>query len=196
MKLFCTCFILLVAVSLARAGLVSSGIQNVPIPQNFGGVYLRIDTGAITDSYPLDWDSAPWINPFFGGVGIGTSPLLRPIITGSNQILRLDAEMVIGPGGSFAPGENGSFTHAGPGAGQFQLGVPGRIGVVFESISSGPSHYGWVDVEIQNATAGKILSWGFNDVPGQSVVVPEPSAALFGLAPSVVVFVSRRRRRM
>ncbi len=195
MKRFVTLLLFLFTISFTRAGLVYSGIQNVPIPQDLDGVYLRIDTGAITHSYPLDWDTAPWINPFFGGVGIATSPLLRPIITGINQIQRLDAGAIVGPGGNFAPGEIGSSTHVGPGAGQFQIGVPGTIGLVFESESNGPSYYGWVGVEIKNTTAGNILSWGFNDVSGESVAVPEVGTVSFGLAAALAVLVSRRRHR-
>lgn len=195
MKRFVTLFLFLVTVSFTRADLVYSGVQNVPIPQDLDGVYLRIDTGVITHSYPLDWDTAPWINPFFGGVGIATSPLLRPIITGSNQILRLDAAAIVGLSDNFAPGENASSTHAGPGTSQFQIGVPGTIGLVFESTSGGPSYYGWMDLEIENAKAGQIVRWGFNAAPGESVAVPEAGTAAFGLASASVVFGSHRSRR-
>ena len=195
MKRFVTLILFFCTISFTRAGFVYSGIQNVLIPQDLDGVFLRIDTGAITHSYPLDWDTAPWINPFFGGVGIATSPLLRPIITGSNQIQQLDAGAIVGPGDNFVLGENGSSTHVGPGTGQFQIGVPGIIGLVFESESSGPSYYGWVDMEIKNATAGHILRWGFNDVPDERVAVPEVGTTAFGLAAAIAVFVSRRRCR-
>ena len=69
----------------SHAAIIYSGVQNVPIPFDLPagqeGVYLNIATGSTTVSYPADWSTAPWLNPFFGGVDVANSPLLRPVIT-------------------------------------------------------------------------------------------------------------------
>ncbi len=191
--------LVLAPVPKVRAAIFYSGVQNVPIPQNLEGEYLRIDTGVATGTYPgdLDWAAQPWINPFFGGVAIGNSALLRPIITGMDQILNLAPGTVIDATGNFVAGESGSSTHVGPGAGQFQLGVPGIIGFVFEPTAGGADYYGWLGIEIDNTGAGRIIDWAYNDTPGASLeagaIVPEAGTALFGLA--VLAMAGSRRRR-
>jgi len=59
----------LCGVATARAAnVIYSGVQDIPIPTDFAGVYLDPDTGA------TGWD----INPFFGGVGIANSAAFQP----------------------------------------------------------------------------------------------------------------------
>lgn len=118
------CAVLLAAPA-AGAPIVYSGIQDFPIPLDAEGAYLQIASGVTAASFPPDWATAPWINPFFGGVYIGNSPLLRPVITGADQILNLAPGTVIGSGSNFVAGESGSTTHLGGGPGQFALNVPG-----------------------------------------------------------------------
>jgi hypothetical protein len=200
LRLFWLLLLLLAAMPAARAGLIYSGVQNIPIPVNDEGAYLRLDPDAIAGAFPADWETAPWINPFFGGVAIGNSPLLRPIITGTDQILNLAPGTVIDGTGNYVAGESGSSTHVGPGAGQFQIGVPGLIGFVFETTVGGPDYYGWLGIEIDNLGAGRIIDWGYSDTPGAGLTagiaaVPEPATALFGLAVLTIVG-SRRRRRV
>ena len=78
------------ATPVARASILFMGNQNIPIPMDFDGKYVRVDTGATATSLPADWETAPWINPFFGGVYIWNSPLLRPVVlTNTDQILNL-----------------------------------------------------------------------------------------------------------
>lgn len=180
------------------ATIVYSGVQDLPIAVNDEGTYLQIHSGATAAAFPTDWATAPWINPFFGGVFIGTGPLLRPVITGPDRILNLEPGTVIGSGSNFALSDNGSSTHVGAGAGQFALNVPGYLGFTFRPAVGGPDHYGWLLIEIHNTGPGKIISWAYEDTPGASIeagapVVPEPGAlALLGLAGGVLAL--RRRR--
>ena len=194
--------LLLASAPPGRAALIIySGLQNIPIPLNFEGVYLRVDTGATSAALPANWNTAPWLNPFFGGVDIANSPLLRPIITGTDQILNLASGTAINAGSNFVMGESGSTTHVGAGAGQFQIGTPGIIGFVFNTSVGSPVRYGWMGIEINNTGAGRIIDWAYEDTPGTGIVagltaVPEPSEALVLLlfALSCVTLCIRRRR--
>lgn len=50
----------------------------------------------------------PWFNPFFGGVFIANGDLLRPVITGTDQVVNLAAGTMIGATSNFVVGESGS----------------------------------------------------------------------------------------
>jgi hypothetical protein len=186
----------------ARASIDYSGIQDIPIPLTFEGVYFRLDTGATSTTLPADFNTAPWLNPIFGGVGIGNSPLLRPIITGTDQILNLAPGTVIDATSNFLGGASGSSTHVGTGAGQFLLGTPGYLGAAFQSSVGGPEYFGWIRLELNNAGAGRIISWAVEDVSGAPIqvgaigtAVPEPGTALSGLVMVLVTFGRRMRSR-
>ena len=180
------------------ATIVYSGIQDLPIPLNSEGTYLQIESGATAAVFPPDWATAPWINPFFGGVYIGNSPLLRPVITGTDQILQLEPGTVINGGSNFVAGESGSTTHLGGGPGQFTLNVPGYLGFTFRPTVGGPDYYGWLQIEIHNTGPGKIISWAYDNTPGAPIeagatIAPEPGVlALIGLAGAGLAL--RRRR--
>ena len=189
--------LLLIAAPATRAATIFSGILDLPIPLDFEGEYLRLDTGATAAALPADWATAPWINPFFGGVDIGNSPLLRPVITGADQILNLAPGTLIGSASNFAAGESGSSTHVGLGLGQFALGVPGYLGVAFRSTAAGPDYYGWMQIQISNTGPGKIICWAREDVSGAPIqagagAVPEPGTALLSLMGAGLAL--RRRR--
>ena len=192
--------LLAATVPYGRASIVYSGIQNVPIPLDFNGVYFRIDTGVSTLVAPGDYNTAPWMNPFFGGVDIGNGALLRPVITGADQVLNLPAGTLISGASNFVAGESGSSTHVGGGAGQFQLNVPGYMGTTFRPTPGGLDYYGWVQMEINNAGAGKIISWAYEGVSGGSILAgqtppsaPEPGTAVFSLA-VILAGLGRRAR--
>jgi hypothetical protein len=188
--------ILAAATPASRATIIYSGVQDFPIPFDLQGSYLRIDTGATAGALPGDWATAPWINPFFGGVKIANSPLLRPVITGSSQILNLAVGTVIDGTSNFVAGESGSETHFGIGVGQFALNVPGYLGVTFRSTVGGPDRYGWLQIQISNLGPGKIISWAYENVsaaPIQVGATPEPgSLALLGLAGAGFALLRRR----
>ncbi len=174
---FLLLFALAVATPASRATIVYSGVQDFTIPFDLEGSYLRIDSGATTGALPGDWSTAPWINPYFGGVKIASSPLLRPIITGSSQILNLAVGTVIDGTSNFVAGESGSETHFGIGAGQFALNVPGYLGVTFRQTVGGPDYYGWIELQVSNLGPGKIISWAYENVsaaPIQVGATPEP----------------------
>ena len=171
-----------------RAAIVYSSQQDIPIPLDPEGEYLRLDTGAVAGALPANWATAPWINPFFGGVDIANSPLLRPVIAGTDQILNLAPGTLIGSGSNFVAGESGSSTHFGLGSGQFALNVPGYLGVTFRSTVGGPDYYGWIEMQISNVGAGKIISWAYENVSaapivaGDTRIAPEPGVlALLGI---------------
>ena len=158
--------------------------------------------GATSGTFPSDWSTAPWLNPFFGGVNIANSALLRPIITGTDQILNLAAGTVINGAGNFVAGESGSSTHVGVAANQFHFGTVGIMGFVFEATGGGSSYYGWGRLNVNNVGAGSIVDWAYDNTPetsilaGQIAPVPEPAegARILLLALPGVSLLLRRRR--
>lgn len=188
-----------------RAAVVYSGVQNIAIPQDFSGVYLNVVSGSTAFSLPGTWNTAPWLNPFFGGVGIANSPLLMPVITGSDQIVNLPVLTTIGSGSNFALGESGSATHTGFAANQFQVGTPGFIGYRWQIPGGGTDYYGWLRINVNTGGAGTIIDWAYDNAAGTSIdagigpaiPVPEPAQAsqLMLLACSSAGLLARRRRR-
>ena len=199
--------LLLLAISAAlaptsHASIVYSGIQNIAIPLDFNGVYFRIDTGTSTLLAPGDFNTAPWMNPFFGGVEIINGNLLRPVVTGVDQIVNLAAGTPINGASNFVATTSYSAAHFGAAANQFHLNTPGYMGATFRENVGGPDFYGWVQMEMSNAGAGKIISWAFENVSGGSIQagqttsgppVPEPGTAVFGLA-LILAGLGRRAR--
>lgn len=204
MKILLRILPLLLLVAVASPGRADSihysGPQNILIPLNFEGVYLRVDTGAIGAAFPANWDIAPWLNPFFGGVYIASSPLLRPIVTGTDQILNIASGAMIDASSNFVLGESGSTTHVGAAANQFQINTPGIIGFAFSTSVGAPVRYGWMGIDINNTGAGRIIDWAYEDTPGTGIVagmtaIPEPSGALVLLLlalPCVTLCIRRR----
>ena len=170
----------------ARGALMYSGVQNIPIPLTGDGVYLRMSDGATTGAFPANWNTEPWLNPFFGGVDFANSDLLRPVITGADQIVNLSSGTVINAAGNFVAGESGSATHVGGAANQFQIGTPGIVGFVFETTVGGPDYFGWLRMTVNNLGAGSIVDWAYESTAGAPVqagitAVPEPGAFVAGL---------------
>jgi hypothetical protein len=138
---------------------------------------LNIVTGATTASQPADWNTAPWINPFFGGVDLGNDDLIRVRITSPDQLLNLAAGSVIDATGSYTVGESGSSTHFGPASNQFQASTPGYIGFEFETTVGGPTYFGWARLTVNNTGAGTIHEWAYEGIAGNAItvgVIPEP----------------------
>lgn len=184
-------------VSAGRAAtIVYSGPLNIAVPLNLDGLYLNLYTGAASGIFPADWNTAPWLNPFFGGVDIASSALLRPVITGADQILNLAPDTAIGSGSNFALDESGSSTHVGAGAGQFTLGIPGYLGFAMQTAVAGPTYYGWLQIQIHNTGPGTILGWAYQDTPGTPIpagTVPEPAGAALYFLGLGVLGLGRRR---
>ena len=192
--------VFLAMVPLAPGAVIYSGVQNLGVPQSPDGLYLNVYSGATAGAQPGSWNTAPWLNPFFGGVYIATDDLLLPVITGADQIVNLAAGTMIDGTSTFASAESGSTTHVGGGPIQFQLATPGGyMGFAFRQTVAGPVYYGWLQLTINNASAGTIKDWAYESVAGAGIVVgattgaPEPSRVIviiFGLAS---VFLRRRR---
>lgn len=86
--------LLFLLITPASSQIVYSGLWNIPIPSNFEGVYLDIDTGSSGSSEVLGWD----LNIFFGGVAVGASERFQPgrLDTENNSpIQRVDAGTLI-----------------------------------------------------------------------------------------------------
>lgn len=182
----------------ARGTVVYSGVENVAIPATLDGVYLSLADGTVTGTYPANWSTEPWLNPFFGGVDVANSPLLLPIVTGTSQIVNLAPGTLIDDTGNYVAGESGSSTHVGPASDQFQIGTPGLIGFEFETATSGPYLYGWARMTVNNEGPGTIVDWAYDDTPGTSIQageVPEPSTMALGLLGLCATLTRRARRR-
>lgn len=176
----------------AGAALVYSSTVNLAIPLSFTGLYLNPATGSTTPNEATD----PMINLFFGGVGIGTNALLRPVVSGIDRVANLRVGTVIDAGGNFVLGANGSSTHVGAGADQFQIGTPGNLGFAMQTTGGGPTYYGWMQVVINNAGAGTVIDWAYEDQAAAVITVgavPEAGCltlVMLGTAGAVL----RRRR--
>ena len=184
----------------AHSAVVYSGIQNLSVPQDLGGLYLNVFTGATATLQPGDWNTAPWINPFFGGVSIGNSDLLRPNTDGAGRDLKVAIGSIVNNTLTFAAGEAGSTTHVGAGADQFQLGAQGLLAFEMQETVGGPNRYGWMRIVISNTGAGTIVDWAYDNsatsiVAGftGTVLIPEPSRMLLLLA-GIQCLVMRRRK--
>ena len=51
------CALLLIAMPASRTAIVYSGVVDIPIPQDFGGGYLNVVSGATAFSQPETWNS-------------------------------------------------------------------------------------------------------------------------------------------
>ena len=184
----------------AHSAVVYSGIQNLSVPQDLGGLYLNVFTGATATLQPGDWNTAPWINPIFGGVSIGNSDLLRPNTDGAGRDLKVAIGSIVNNTLDFAPGEAGSTTHVGAGADQFQLGAQGLLAFEMQETVGGPNRYGWMRIVINNTGVGTIVDWAYDTTASSiiagwtgTVLIPEPSRLLLLLG-GMQALVLRRRR--
>ncbi|RYD34447.1 MAG: PEP-CTERM sorting domain-containing protein [Verrucomicrobiaceae bacterium] len=86
--------LLFLLITPASSQIVYSGLWNIPIPLNFEGVYLDIDTGNTGSTEMFGWD----LNIFFGGVAVAASERFQPgrlSIENDAPIQRIDAGTVI-----------------------------------------------------------------------------------------------------
>ncbi|MBK8039612.1 MAG: PEP-CTERM sorting domain-containing protein [Verrucomicrobiaceae bacterium] len=174
--------------------------SSTPIPYDSGGVYLNPSSGLTAGSQPGTFDTAPWINPFQGGVFVASSGLFCPIITGSDQIVNVAGGSMIDSSQTYAPpAASGSSTHMGPGGNQFQVNTPGYIGFQMKSSPTSDTYYGWMQVSFNNTGGGSILSYAYENSPGTGITagfssVPEPSRAMLLMLGLGAALFKRQRR--
>lgn len=166
------CSVLWICPQFALAEIIYSGARNIPIPQDFGGVFIRL-----TDPAGTVPSSAAWhLNPFFGGLGIANSPDFQPVRVGSGSedpVLSLALGISIGASSTFSTGWGGSGAeddsgHLGPGASQFTADQTGYMG--FRLLRDGVASYGWMRLNLTaNEATGRILDWAYDD-SGNSIL--------------------------
>ena len=156
----------------ALAEIIYSGSRNIPIPQDFGGVFIRLtDPAGVVSSSP-GWH----LNPFFGGLGIANSPDFQPVRVGTGNedpVLALSLGTSIGSSSTFSSGWGASGAeddsgHLGPGASQFTADQTGYMG--FRLLREGVASYGWMRLNLTaNEATGRILDWAY-DPSGNSIL--------------------------
>jgi autotransporter-associated beta strand protein len=166
------CSVLWICPQFTLAEIIYSGPMNLPIPQDFAGVFIRL-----TDPAGVVPSSQGWhLNPFFGGLGIANSPDFQPVRVGTGSedpILALAVGTSIGSSSTFSSGWGGSGAeddsgHLGPGASQFTADQTGYMG--FRLLREGVASYGWIRLNLTaNEATGRILDWAY-DSTGNSIV--------------------------
>ncbi|MFT6576361.1 MAG: hypothetical protein ACJA16_004569 [Akkermansiaceae bacterium] len=180
------------------AAVVYSGVQNIPIPTTFAGVYVDIDTETTSTTTIPVWD----INPFFGGVGISNSATFQPARTGTGNfdvITRLGLGAVISSSLNYSTGVGGSGdpnTHLGPGTDQFSGGAEDYLGFRLTLNDTSGPFYGWMRVTLTANTSGAFIhDWAWDNTGAgiTSGTVPEPESAMLTFLWLCVVAMRRRR---
>lgn len=183
--------------SSSRAAVIYSGLQNIPIPTDFDGIYLDLDTATTSTSTITGWD----INPFFGGVGIAASAAFQParVGTGNMDTIIMFALNQVIDGSYFFAGaqETGSADHLGS-PGNFQSGVSGYLGFKFTTNSANGPYYGWMRLTLTANTSGALIQdWAWEDTGGSILagvlLVPEPTRAMLMLLGFAALLIHRRR---
>lgn len=194
--------LLLAATSGARAALVFSGPQDIPIPTTFSGVSVDLINRTSFNGDPApDWSDSQ-INFFFGGDGIFSGPRLLPVRSGngaSDPVIALDPGDLVSLSSLVGPvGTGSSLGHVGTGAGRFESGAEGYLGFRLDLTGGGDFVNGFMRVTLNNDNlAGMIHDWTYSDTPGESVtvgVIPEPSATLIGTIGMALLLGARRHR--
>jgi len=186
--------------STTQAAVVFSEIQNIAIPFDFDGVYLNISTGQTGTSEPANWETSPTVNFFFGGVGIATDALFRPVTDNEGRVLNLTVGSEVDASLNFAGSPNGSETHTGVEADQFQLTESGYMGFSFKITGDETlPYYGWLKFTPSSSGGAVIESWAFETTAGQSIevgsAIPEPGSLLFTGGVGLALILPRKRSR-
>ncbi|MFZ9938438.1 MAG: autotransporter-associated beta strand repeat-containing protein [Luteolibacter sp.] len=166
------CCILLGFAGTAWSSIVFSGAQDIPIPQDFDGVYINVN---LSNPDPVVSASGDWdVNPFFGGIGIANSPGFQPARSGignEDTIVRISATSVIDGSLAFSSDWGGSGAedasgHIGPAAAQFEDGKPGYLGFQLDT-GGDVLLYGWMRIVLTaNSSNGVIHSWAYDNSGG------------------------------
>jgi MYXO-CTERM domain-containing protein len=123
------------------------------------------------------------------------------VVTPANiQPAALPAGFIIGPAATYSTTYDADLANQGTGAGNFTIdnvtGNPQYVGVKFQTTTGGPTYFGWIGVDITNATdlTGQITSYAYENTPDTAIAagaVPEPAGlALLALG---APFLLRRR---
>jgi hypothetical protein len=191
----------LALVPAANGAIVSSGVQNIVLPQSFfTGVYVNIITHVSSATLPSDFDTAPWIGFDLGGIDISNGDTLRPVITSISQVVNLTTSDSVGSASNLTAGANFSDTHTGPAQGQFQVLTVSYLGFAFSPTVGAPVQYGWAKITIDNTSTGTLHEWAYETTPGTTIqvgagAVPEPTAPLLTLLAARALTLRRRRAR-
>lgn len=193
----------------ASAGVVYVDLESLSIPSSFEGIYINILTGQTSLSFPVDFNDAPWLNLYSGGLGVSNSELLRPLSNQSTAsydpdnggfFVNAPSEMIIdGSLSTFVAGESVSISHIGISGNQFQSGVKGFLAFEYQATSVSGTGYGWISFTPNDSGDGFSYDLAYNDTPGEAIevgAVPEPSTyvALVGASVLMVAGATRRRR--
>lgn len=189
----------LYAGSSALAAVVYSGIVNINIPTETGGLYLNVETGqhnGPSTPAPSSWDlnlngsAANSIN-FWSGSGGATYMRAVGVSTGFN-VGNLPSTAAVSSSGSFATNMSANF---GSVTGHWNYNSVNIFGFRFLS-DSGGYKYGWMRVFVgANAQQRYIMDWAIETSGGSimSGIVPGPTG-LMALAMGAPLFGSRRRK--
>jgi len=124
------------------------------------------------------------------------------VVTPANtQPASLVLGTIIGPASTYSTTYDGDLANQGTGTGNFTVdnvtGNPTYVGAKFQLGSGGPIFYGWIGVDINNATSltGNVTGYAYENSGGSIAAgaVPEPSGlALLAMG---APFLLRRRRK-
>lgn len=198
--------VLIIAGSIpASSAIIHRDLGLLVIPNTIEGISINILTGDwSTDLLSLEeFNSAPWINFYFGGSSIANSEMLRPWASSATYDPNTDYFINIGVGatinasGLYVSGETASEFHMGGGSDQFVSGMTGYLAFAYDT-GAGDA-FGWLSFMPNDSGPGMSFVLAYSDTPGESLLVgaiPEPAtfAALAGLAG--LGFAATRRRRL
>ena len=187
--------------------------EDIPIPSNFSGVSVDLETGQTSTA--LDGIPNGDANFFFGGAELSNdadssvaTPSWQPVRAGAGNTdiaLNLPVGAVVdASGASSAAGSDyaSGFGSSGDATAHFPEFTPGTRGYLGFSLvpnAGGAPLFGWVEVTLQTQASGlegTIHSWAYESDPGMSIMVgaiPEPATASLALL-GALGFALRRRR--
>ncbi len=189
-----------------RAAVVYFADQDIPIPTDFAGVSVDLETGAVSNS--LDGLADGDANFFFGGAELSNdadegaaSPSWQPVRTANGNTDPADAltfGATVDGSSTYASGFGSSgdvTTHFPP----FTAGQQGYLGFSMIPNGGGAEVFGWMLVTLQTEASGlegTIHSWAYESQPGVAITVgaiPEPGAAILALLGATGLAFRRRR---
>ena len=185
----------------ANAAVISFVDENIPIPVNYSGVAVDLETG--TTSTSASGLSGGDLNFVFAGQGFSNdadetadAPSWQPVREGTDNtdvLKNLGVGVIVGPSSPSSTGYGGA-------ADNFVSFTPGEKGYVGFSLvlddGDDTVAFGWLEVTFQNNdTPGVIHSWAFENTgaPLAVAAIPEPTQS-FLIALALGIMAIRRRR--